>query len=73
MARIAVVFGTTDGQSAKIARRIAGDLRDEGHLVDLLDTRTGLSYEALPGIDAAVIAGSARMDRDDVSKVQAPR
>lgn len=63
MARIAVVFGTTDGQSAKIARRIAEDLRNEGHLVDLLDTGTELPYKALLGIDAAVIAGSARMGR----------
>jgi menaquinone-dependent protoporphyrinogen oxidase len=63
MARIAVVFGTTDGQSAKIARRIAEDLRGEGHLVDLLDTRAGIPATALNGIDAAVIAGSARMGK----------
>jgi len=63
MARIAVVFGTTDGQSAKIARRIAENLRSEGHLVDLLDTRAELPATALSGVDAAVITGSARMGR----------
>src|ERR1700733_13614933 len=63
MARIAVVFGTTDGQCAKIARRISEDLRNEGHAVDLLDTRAGLPLTALAGVDAAVIAGSARMGR----------
>jgi menaquinone-dependent protoporphyrinogen oxidase len=63
MARIAVVFGTTNGQTAKIARRIKSVLRAEGHLVDLIDTHDELPSTALTGVAAAVIAGSVRMGR----------
>jgi menaquinone-dependent protoporphyrinogen oxidase len=66
MARIAVVFGTTDGQCAKIARRISEDLHNEGHVVDLLDTRFEIPSAALAGVDAAVITGSARMGKFQV-------
>jgi len=63
MARIAVIFGTTDGQTAKIARHVVEVLRSEQHVVDLLDTRAPLPSAPLEGIDAAVIAGSVRMGK----------
>jgi menaquinone-dependent protoporphyrinogen oxidase len=63
MARIAVVFGTIDGQTAKISRRIVDVLRTEGHVVELLDTRAAVPASALVGIQAAVIAGSVRMGK----------
>jgi menaquinone-dependent protoporphyrinogen oxidase len=63
MARIAVVFGTTDGQTAKIARFVAEILRREGHELRTLDTRDPLPAEPLEGIDAVVLAGSIRMGR----------
>ena len=40
MSRIAIVYGTTDGQTAKIARFIADILRTEHQTVDLLDARS---------------------------------
>lgn len=63
MARIAVVFGTTDGQTAKIARHVVDVLRSEHHLVDLLDTRTPFSQGPLENVDAVVIAASIRMGK----------
>jgi menaquinone-dependent protoporphyrinogen oxidase len=62
MAKISVVYATTNGQTAKIARRIVAVLRTQGHLVDLLDTRTSPSA-ALAGVDAVVFAGSVRMGK----------
>ena len=63
MAHIAIVFGTTDGQTARIARHVVDVLRNEQHLVDLLDTRAPLSSSPLEGIDAVVIAASIRMGK----------
>jgi menaquinone-dependent protoporphyrinogen oxidase len=63
MARIAVVFGTTNGQTAKISRRIVEVLRTEGHVVELLDTRAGIPDAALVGVQAVVIAGSVKMGK----------
>jgi menaquinone-dependent protoporphyrinogen oxidase len=36
MAKIAVVYGTTEGQTAKIAQRVAGVGRRHGHQVDVV-------------------------------------
>jgi menaquinone-dependent protoporphyrinogen oxidase len=63
MARIAVVFGTIDGQTAKIARRVVAVLREQGHLVELLDTRVEMSETVLIDSEAAVILGSVRMGK----------
>jgi len=63
MARIVVVFGTTDGQTARIAQRVADVLRSEQHSVELLDTRAPLPAAPFAGVDAAVVAGSVRMGK----------
>ena len=63
MARIVVVFGTTDGQTAKIARHVAEVLRSEQHTIDLFDTRAQISSRPFAGVDGAVLAGSVRMGK----------
>ena len=63
MARVVVVFGTTDGQTARIARRMADVLRNEHHSVDLFDTRSPAPARPFAGVDAAVVAGSVRMGK----------
>ena len=63
MAKIAVVFGTTDGQTAKIARRVVEVLRTEGHAVEMLDTRAAVPASSLIGVQAAVILASVRMGK----------
>jgi len=63
MARIVVVFGTTDGQTEKIARHVAEVLRSEQHAVELFDTRAPLPSAPLEGAQAVVMAGSVRMGK----------
>lgn len=63
MSRIAVIFGTTDGQTAKISRYFADVLRSEGHTVSVFDTRATLPQGALLNEEAVVIAGSVRMGK----------
>ena len=63
MARVVVVFGTTDGQTARIARQVADVLRNEQHSVDLYDTRAAVPARPFQGVDAAVVAGSVRMGK----------
>lgn len=53
MARIAVVYGTTEGQTAKIAQRIAGVGRLHGHRVDvvhLADVDPSFDLSAYDGV-----------------------
>ena len=63
MAHILVVFGTTDGQTARIAARVADVLRTQGHTVDLVDTRSSTSAVSLAGIGAVIAAASLRMGK----------
>jgi len=62
MARVLVVFGTTDGHTARIARHVANELRGLGHMVGVIDLRVD-PLASLTGIDAVIVAGSVRMGR----------
>jgi menaquinone-dependent protoporphyrinogen oxidase len=63
MATIAVVFGTTTGQAAKVARHVAHELRTCGHLVRLIDTREPPATAPLEGVSAVIVAASVRMGK----------
>src|SRR5207244_3983736 len=58
-----VVFGTTDGQTARIAGRFVDVFREAQHTVDLVDTRAPFPLAPFRGVDAAVVAGSLRMGK----------
>ncbi len=58
MARVLVLFASEEGQTAKIARRIADQLRDRGMEVALRDSSTPDPAAHLAGYDGVVI-GSA--------------
>jgi len=73
MSRIAVIFGTTDGQTAKIARYFTDILRSEGHTVSVFDTRAALPRGALLTEEAVVIAGSVRMGKFQKALIEAVR
>jgi menaquinone-dependent protoporphyrinogen oxidase len=63
MAGILVLYGTSTGQSAKIADRLARRMRDKGNMVECLDVRhlpSGFSPEAYDGI---LIGAPIRMMR----------
>jgi menaquinone-dependent protoporphyrinogen oxidase len=56
MPRILVVYGTTDGQTAKVADAMAGTLRQGGHVVDV-----HAAAEPAPspdGYDAVIVSAS---------------
>ncbi|HYH78718.1 MAG TPA: hypothetical protein VEX86_02955 [Longimicrobium sp.] len=40
MARLLIVYGTTEGQTRKIARRAAEFARELGHAADVVDSAT---------------------------------
>lgn len=57
-----IVFGTTEGQTRKIAERVATDVRGRGHQVELLDSAEFTSDLKLGHFDAFVIAGSVHQE-----------
>lgn len=67
--RVLVVYGTTEGQTRRIAGWIAGRARERGHDADLRDSAslpTGFSIE---GYDAVIVAASVHQYRHQTSVV----
>ncbi len=62
MARMLIVYGTSEGQAAKIAEQIAATVRRAGHDVDVRHVRD-VRDAALDGYDAVVVGGSLHMGR----------
>lgn len=56
--RIVIVYGTTDGQTARIAARIGEVLRDSGYQVELADARGPVPQ--LAGAAAVLVGASLR-------------
>lgn len=60
---VLIAFGTTEGQTRKIARHMAGTMRAAGHVVELHDC-TDLSATTVVGdYDAVVLAASVHHKR----------
>jgi menaquinone-dependent protoporphyrinogen oxidase len=58
MAHFLIVYGTTEGHTARIAKRMAAAIRGAGHEVDLWEARE-MRREAVPdGIDGIIVGGS---------------
>ena len=62
MARVLIPYGTTEGQTAKIADVIADVIRDMGHTADAVDIN-GASNTAPAGYDAVIIGASIHMGK----------
>ncbi|HET7349326.1 MAG TPA: flavodoxin domain-containing protein [Marmoricola sp.] len=62
MSKILVVYGTTEGQAARVADRIAEVLRDRGHDVTVLDVRN-TDDTVLAAYDAVVVGASIHMGK----------
>lgn len=62
MAHFLVVYATTEGQTRKIAERVAARLKGAGHSVTLVDAKAAASLE-LGSFDAAVLAASLHVSR----------
>jgi menaquinone-dependent protoporphyrinogen oxidase len=66
MSKILVAYGTTEGQTAKIAEFIAEVVRGQGHAADAVNVKQ--SEPGLDGYDAVIVGGSIHMGKheDDV-------
>jgi menaquinone-dependent protoporphyrinogen oxidase len=58
MARIAVLYGTTEGQTGKIAQRVAGIGRQHGHHVDVVHLADVDASFDLAACDGVVVGAS---------------
>jgi menaquinone-dependent protoporphyrinogen oxidase len=63
MARILIVYGTTEGQTRKIAQRIAAELDKLGHRVELRDSNTIAEPLAEHAFDAVMVGASVHESR----------
>jgi menaquinone-dependent protoporphyrinogen oxidase len=72
MATTLVAYGTTEGQTARIAEVIAEVLRDLGHEANTVDI-TGLAGVVPDDYDAVVIGASIHMGRHDKHVVEFAR
>jgi menaquinone-dependent protoporphyrinogen oxidase len=60
MARLLIVYGTMNGQTARIAGRMAEVARGQGHAVDLVDVKAMPRDLTPTAYDAAIIGGWVR-------------
>jgi menaquinone-dependent protoporphyrinogen oxidase len=69
MARVLIPYGTTEGQTAKIAEVIADVIRGSGHEADAVDIKS-LSDTVPDGYDAVIIGASIHMGKHDKHVVE---
>ena len=61
MARVAVVYGSSEGQTATVAKRVADTLAEAGHEATLLHAQHLPSGFAVDAFDAVVVGASVHM------------
>ena len=66
MTKILIGYGTTEGQTARIAEYIADVIRGQGHEAQVLDLKRSKDVP-LDGTDAVVIGGSIHMGKHEES------
>ena len=70
MARVIIVFGTTEGHTSQIADRMAQVIRGEGHEVELRDSKE-VRKQALSGeFDGIIVGGSVHAGAHQSSVVE---
>jgi menaquinone-dependent protoporphyrinogen oxidase len=69
MARVLIPYGTSEGQTAKIAEVIADVIHDAGHEADAVDIKS-LSDTVPDGYDAVIVGASIHMGKHDKHVVQ---
>ena len=58
MARVLIVYGTTEGQTRKVAEHIAAVARRDGHDAEAVDSTTIEAPVAAGGYDAVIVGAS---------------
>ena len=66
---VLIAFGSTEGQTRKIARHIETSLQAAGHSVTLLDCSESRQAPPVSSFDAAIVAGSVHNKRHQDSVV----
>jgi len=61
--KVLIVYGTTEGQTRKIAEWTATHVRELGHEVEVRDSASPASDSDLPTFDAFIIAASVHQER----------
>ncbi|MCV2355613.1 hypothetical protein LNV09_15830 [Paucibacter sp. B2R-40] len=67
MLPILIAYGTTEGQTRKVAEFIAERVRIRGHQADLLDTASAAADQVQPFQMAVIACGSLHLDRHQSS------
>lgn len=70
MAKLLIVFGTTEGHTRTVAEWIAGTVRARGHLADVLDAASHPAAAEPDEYDAIIVAGSLHYGRHQPSVVR---
>lgn len=63
MKPILIVYGTTEGQTRKIAEFLAERIRKQGNSVDLVDSATPAADQVVPIYLGAIIGGSVHYEK----------
>jgi menaquinone-dependent protoporphyrinogen oxidase len=63
MARIAVIYDSTEGQTAKISRRIAETATEQGYDPDVIDVRNPPPGFGLEGYSAVILGASVHVGK----------
>jgi menaquinone-dependent protoporphyrinogen oxidase len=58
MAKILVLYATMEGQTGRIAERMAAELRAAGHRVEVVEGREGAELPSLAAYDALIVGAS---------------
>lgn len=58
MSKILIVFGTSYGQTEKIARRLGSLLQDKDHVVEICDTKRNKTSFSLNKYDGVIVGAS---------------
>ena len=69
MAKVLIPYGTTEGQTAKIAEVIAHVIQEMGHEAEAVDIKR-LSHTVPDGYDAVIIGASIHMGKHDKRVVE---
>jgi menaquinone-dependent protoporphyrinogen oxidase len=64
MTKILIAYGTTEGQTARIAQYISDVIRGRGHEAQTIDIRRS-SDALLDGYDAVIVGGSIHMGKHE--------
>jgi len=67
MSKILILYGTNNGQTRKVAERIAEVVRERGHEVEMVQGNKAAADFSPDGFDAAIVGTSIYMDQHQIS------